>query len=116
LIRELKKNGEVTVHRNMTILSLVRKQMRHLVGAAGKTLTMLGNGNINIEMTSQGRARSNISCVIEGKGAFKALNLIHQTCLQIPATGRIILNQKQNKLLCIRRVLNPATRSLEYLS
>ncbi|KAL0563640.1 Aspartokinase [Marasmius crinis-equi] len=89
LIRELKKNGEVTVHRNMTILSLVGKHMRHLVGVAGKMFTTLGNGNVNIEMISQGASEINISCVIEGKDAVKALNLIHQTCLQIPATGRI---------------------------
>ncbi|KAL0564795.1 Aspartokinase [Marasmius crinis-equi] len=85
LIRELKK---VTVHRNMIILSLVGKHMRHLVGVAGKMFTTLGNGNVNIEMISQGASEINISCVIGGKDAVKALNLIHQTCLQIPATGR----------------------------
>ncbi|KAK1221736.1 Aspartokinase [Marasmius sp. AFHP31] len=89
LIRELKKNGEVTLHRDMAILSLVGKQMRHLVGVAGKMFTTLGNGNVNIEMISQGASEINISCVIERKDATKALNLIHQTCLQIPGAGRI---------------------------
>uniref|UniRef100_A0A0W0FF11 aspartate kinase n=1 Tax=Moniliophthora roreri TaxID=221103 RepID=A0A0W0FF11_MONRR len=63
LVRELKKNGTVTVHNNMAILSLVGKQMRHLVGVAGRMFTTLGQGNVNIEMISQGASEINISVV-----------------------------------------------------
>ena len=53
----------------MAILSLVGKQMRHLVGIAGRMFTTLGQGNVNIEMISQGANEINISCVIDGRDA-----------------------------------------------
>ncbi|KAG5645489.1 hypothetical protein DXG03_005897 [Asterophora parasitica] len=89
LIKELKKNGTVSVHRNMAILSLVGKEMRNMVGIAGKMFTTLAQGNVNIEMISQGASEINISCVIEAKDSVKALNLIHQSCLQIMPEGVI---------------------------
>ena len=67
----------------MAILSLVGKQMRNMVGIAGLMFTTLAQGNVNIEMISQGASEINISCVIEERDAIKALNLIHQSCLQI---------------------------------
>ena len=70
----------------MAILSLVGKQMRNMVGIAGIMFTTLAKGNVNIEMISQGANEINISCVIQGKDAVKALNLIHQCCLQVPPT------------------------------
>ncbi|KAF9067065.1 Aspartate/glutamate/uridylate kinase [Rhodocollybia butyracea] len=89
LIIELKKTGSVSVHRNMAILSLVGREMRHLVGMSGRMFTTLGNGNVNIEMISQGASEINISCVIEGRDAVKALNLIHQSCLQLPTPSKM---------------------------
>jgi aspartate kinase len=71
----------------MAILSLVGKRMRNMVGIAGRMFTTLAQGNINIEMISQGASEINISCVIEGRDAVKALNLIHQSCLQIKPEG-----------------------------
>ncbi|PSR74403.1 hypothetical protein PHLCEN_2v9911 [Hermanssonia centrifuga] len=87
VVKELKKYGTVSVNRDMAILSLVGKQMRHLVGIAGRMFTTLGQGGVNIEMISQGANEINISCVIEGRDAVKALNLIHQSCLQIRPEG-----------------------------
>ncbi|KAI0341386.1 aspartate kinase [Trametopsis cervina] len=87
VVKELQKYGSVTVNRDMAILSLVGKQMRHLVGIAGRMFTTLGQGNVNIEMISQGANEINISCVIEGRDAVKALNLIHQSCLQVRPEG-----------------------------
>lgn len=69
----------------MAILSLVGKQMRNLVGIAGRMFTTLAGGDVNIEMISQGASEINISCCIDGRDAVKALNLIHQSCLQIHA-------------------------------
>ncbi|EIM81965.1 aspartate kinase [Stereum hirsutum FP-91666 SS1] len=93
LVRELEKSGSVSLHRDMAILSLVGKQMRHSIGIAGRMFTTLAQGNINIEMISQGANEINISTVIEGRNAVKALNLIHQSCLQIKrdegAKGRV---------------------------
>lgn len=58
-----------------------------MVGIAGRMFTTLAQGNVNIEMISQGSSEINISCVIEGRDAVKALNLIHQSCLQIKPEG-----------------------------
>ena len=71
----------------MAILSLVGKEMRNMVGIAGRMFTTLAQGNVNIEMISQGASEINISCVIESKDAIKALNLIHQSCLQTKSEG-----------------------------
>lgn len=87
LIKDLKKTGTVSVHRDMAILSLVGKEMRNMVGIAGRMFTALAQGNVNIEMISQGASEINISCVIESKDSVKALNLIHQTCLQARPEG-----------------------------
>ena len=75
------------MHREMAILSMVGKQMRNMVGIAGRMFTTLAQGNVNIEMISQGANEINISCVIDGRDAVKALNLIHQSCLQIKPEG-----------------------------
>ncbi|KAH9988782.1 Aspartate/glutamate/uridylate kinase [Russula compacta] len=87
LVRDLEKIGIVSVHRDMAILSMVGKQMRNMVGIAGRMFTTLAQGNVNIEMISQGANEINISCVIDGRDAVKALNLIHQSCLQIKPEG-----------------------------
>lgn len=90
LVTELRKSGTVSVHPEMAILSLVGKQMRNMVGIAGRMFTTLAQGNVNIEMISQGASEINISCVIDAHDAIKALNLIHQSCLNItpePAAG-----------------------------
>ncbi|KAI0777195.1 aspartate kinase [Trametes elegans] len=87
VVRELRKSGTVTVSRDMAILSLVGKSMRNMIGISGRMFTTLGQGNVNIEMISQGANEINISCVIDGRDAVKALNLIHQSCLQIRPEG-----------------------------
>ncbi|KAL4258811.1 Aspartate kinase [Pleurotus pulmonarius] len=87
LVNDLQKSGTVSVHRDMAILSLVGKQMRNMVGIAGRMFTTLAQGNVNIEMISQGASEINISCVIDARDAVKALNLIHQSCLQIKPEG-----------------------------
>ncbi|KAH6887840.1 Aspartate/glutamate/uridylate kinase [Coprinopsis sp. MPI-PUGE-AT-0042] len=76
LMGEMKRHGAVSIHREMAILSLVGKQMRNMV-----------DGNVNIEMISQGASEINISCVIDSRDAVKALNIIHQSCLMIRPEG-----------------------------
>jgi aspartate kinase len=106
LLRELEKSGtvrvslsfflvhladsylQVSVHHDMAILSLVGKHMHNMIGIAGRMFTTLAQGKVNIEMISQGASEINISCVIDGRDAVKALNLIHQSCLQLPDTTK----------------------------
>ncbi|KIY68036.1 aspartate kinase [Cylindrobasidium torrendii FP15055 ss-10] len=85
LLGELKKSGTVSAHHDMAILSLVGKEMRNMVGIAGRMFSTLAQGGVNIEMISQGASEINISSVIEAKDSVKALNLIHQSCLNIPS-------------------------------
>ena len=80
---ELGVVGTVSVLKDMAILSLVGRQMRHMVGVAGKMFTTLAEGGINIEMISQGANEINISCCIHAKSALKALNLIHYSVLEV---------------------------------
>ncbi|KAL0958000.1 hypothetical protein HGRIS_000175 [Hohenbuehelia grisea] len=81
LIHELEECGTVSVREGMTILSLIGRQMPSMIGIAGQMFTTLARRNINIEMMSQSASEINISCVINGKDAMKALNLVHHSCL-----------------------------------
>ena len=54
-IEELRGYGKVDIMDDMAILSLVGKQMKNMVGIAGKMFSTLGENNVNIEMISQGR-------------------------------------------------------------
>ncbi len=53
-IQELRELGTVDIIPSMAILSLVGKQMKHMMGIAGKMFSTLGDHNVNIEMISQG--------------------------------------------------------------
>lgn len=54
--RELEECGEVSIHPNMAILSLVGSDMRQMVGISGRMFSVLGEHQINIEMISQGQS------------------------------------------------------------
>ncbi|CAI7671687.1 unnamed protein product [Penicillium pancosmium] len=76
-LNDLGKYGTVDIIPEMAILSLVGKQMKNMIGVAGRMFTTLGENNVNIEMISQGASEINISCVIEERDADRALNIIH---------------------------------------
>ncbi|GAN04411.1 aspartate kinase [Mucor ambiguus] len=80
---DLKKLGEVDVNRNMAIISLVGKQMKNLVGVAGKMFTSLAEAGISIEIISQGASEINISCVVSEEYALNALKAIHERLLDV---------------------------------
>ena len=62
LVKELGSIGDVTVSKDMAILSLVGRNMRNAIGSAGLMFTSLAKAMINIEMISQGASEINISC------------------------------------------------------
>ncbi|EHA22469.1 aspartokinase [Aspergillus niger ATCC 1015] len=76
-LRDLQRYGTVDIIPEMAILSLVGKQMKNMIGVAGRMFSTLGENNVNIEMISQGASEINISCVIEERDADRALNIIH---------------------------------------
>lgn len=59
-IEDLRKYGTVDIIPEMAILSLVGKQMKNMVGVAGRMFSTLGEHNVNIEMISQGKNLSQI--------------------------------------------------------
>lgn len=81
-IQELKKMGEVDVTKNMTIISLVGKQMVNFIGIAGNMFKILADEQINIEMISQGANEINISAVINEKDTLRALRSVHAQLLE----------------------------------
>jgi aspartate kinase len=81
VVRELQHLGELSVLRNMVILSLVGKRMRNMVGIAGKMFSVLARENVNIEMISQGASEVNISCVVLESDAERALRAVHDHCV-----------------------------------
>ncbi|EGV65117.1 Aspartokinase [Yamadazyma tenuis] len=79
---ELRKMGSVDVTRNMTIISLVGKQMVNFIGIAGNMFKVLADEQINIEMISQGSNEINISAVINEADTIRALKSIHAKLLE----------------------------------
>jgi len=67
----------------MAIISLVGKQMKNLVGVAGKMFTSLAEAGISIEIISQGASEINISCVVSEEYALNALKAIHERLLDV---------------------------------
>lgn len=94
-LEELKQVGEIELLDGMAILSLVGREMKNMTGIAGRMFSVLGENNVNIEMISQGKRVSlqctrmfhvnlgsgaseiNISCVIEGRDADRAMSILH---------------------------------------
>ena len=54
-VEELSDYGKVDIIPEMAIVSLVGKDMKNMVGIAGKMFSTLGENNVNIEMISQGK-------------------------------------------------------------
>jgi len=81
-VTELKELGEVTVRRELAILSLVGRGQKHCMGLSGRMFSELGREKINIEMISQGASEINISCVIEDEHADRALQVIHSALVR----------------------------------
>lgn len=81
-LKELRKMGTVDVTRDMTIVSLVGKQMVNFIGIAGNMFKVLADEKINIEMISQGANEINISAVINAKDTIRALQSIHARLLE----------------------------------
>ncbi len=77
-LKELKKLGEVTVRKNLAILSLVGQGMQNTLGIAGDMFSRLAKEGVNIEIISQGASEINISCAIEDKNSDKALKAVHK--------------------------------------
>lgn len=90
VLTELKRFGKVDIIKDLAILSLVGKQMRHMVGIASRMFSTLASVNVNIEMISQGASEINISCVVSACDAVRGMEAVHDQLLirgALPSSG-----------------------------
>lgn len=78
IARELKDIADVKMLKGKAIICIVGEGMRHTLGIAGRAFTALGKKRINIEMISQGASEINITFIVDGKDAEKAVKILHE--------------------------------------
>ena len=94
----------VDVGLGLSILAVVGDGMAGAHGVAAKVFNSLGDAAINVRAIAQGASERNISVVVEGKGAAKALRAVHAAFYLSPNTlsigligpgtvGRVLLAQ-----------------------
>ncbi len=78
IVSELKEIAEVEVKKGKSIICIIGEGLRNTPGIAGKTFTALGKYKINVEMISQGASEINLTFIIDGKYAEKAVKILHK--------------------------------------
>ena len=104
--RELKEGQiqDVDIAPDLAILAAVGDGMAGRPGVAAKVFNALGSTSVNIRAIAQGASERNISVVIDGKHATRALRAVHAGLYLSPHTisvgvigpgtvGRVLLNQ-----------------------
>jgi bifunctional aspartokinase / homoserine dehydrogenase 1 len=76
----------VEVARGMSILAVVGDGMAGAHGVAAKVFNSLGDAAISVRAIAQGASERNISVVVDGKGAAKALRAVHAAFYLSPNT------------------------------
>jgi aspartokinase/homoserine dehydrogenase 1 len=74
---ELKKELNVMIERNLSIIAIVGEKMKNTPGISATLFKALGRNGINVIATAQGSSELNISVVIRNESLKKALNVIH---------------------------------------
>jgi aspartokinase/homoserine dehydrogenase 1 len=105
----------VEVALGMSILAVVGDGMAGVHGVAAKVFNSLGNAAISVRAIAQGASERNISVVIDGKGAAKALRAVHAAFYLSPNTlsiglvgpgtvGRVLLAQIATQIERLREL------------
>ncbi|MBK6598250.1 MAG: bifunctional aspartate kinase/homoserine dehydrogenase I [Proteobacteria bacterium] len=76
----------VEVDRELAILAVVGDGMAGLPGVAGKIFSALGAAAVNVRAIAQGASERNISVVVSGKDATRALRAVHASFYLSPHT------------------------------
>ncbi|HTV97770.1 MAG TPA: bifunctional aspartate kinase/homoserine dehydrogenase I [Steroidobacteraceae bacterium] len=103
----------VEVARDLAILAVVGDGMAGAHGVAAKVFNSLGDAAINVRAIAQGASERNISLVVDGKVAAKALRAVHAAFYLSPNTlsigligpgtvGRVLLAQIASQLERLR--------------
>jgi aspartate kinase len=77
-IVELEGIGRIEVKENLAVVAVVGEGAPSHVGLAGHVFTLLGGVGIGVEMISQGASRVNLSFVVRGEDADRAVRLLHR--------------------------------------
>ncbi len=104
--RELKEGQiqDVDIAPDLAILAAVGDGMAGKPGVAAKVFNALGSTSVNVRAIAQGASERNISVVVDGKQATRALRAVHAGLYLSPHTisvgvigpgtvGRVLLNQ-----------------------
>ncbi|MGH8253242.1 MAG: bifunctional aspartate kinase/homoserine dehydrogenase I [Steroidobacteraceae bacterium] len=94
----------VDVTGELAILAVVGDGMAGMPGVAGKVFNALGSANVNVRAIAQGASERNISVVVEGSQATRALRSVHAGFYLSPHTlsiglvgpgtvGKVLLDQ-----------------------
>ncbi len=75
---ELRKEMEIEVIRDLSIIAIVGEQMRHTPGISAILYHSMGRNGISVIATAQGSSELNISVVIRRESLKKALNAINE--------------------------------------
>jgi aspartokinase/homoserine dehydrogenase 1 len=108
--RELQEGQiqSVDVDQDLAILAVVGDGMAGTPGVAGKVFNSLGDSSVNVRAIAQGASERNISVVIEGRNATRALRAVHAGVYLSPHTlsigligpgsvGRVLLEQLRSQ-------------------
>lgn len=104
--REIKEGQiqSIQVDRDLAILAVVGDGMAGLPGISGKVFNSLGSAGVNVHAIAQGASERNISVVVDGKEATRALRAVHSGFYLSPHTisigligpgtvGKVLLEQ-----------------------
>jgi aspartokinase/homoserine dehydrogenase 1 len=117
--REL-KDGQVQsvdVDPDLAILAVVGDGMAGTPGVAAKVFAALGTSGVNVRAIAQGASERNISAVVDGRNATRALRAVHAGLYLSPHTlsigvigpgtvGRVLLDQLASQHERLRRQFN----------
>jgi len=104
--REIKEGQiqSIAVDKDLAILAVVGDGMAGLPGVSGQVFNALGSAAVNVHAIAQGASERNISVVVDGKDATRALRAVHAGFYLSPHTisigligpgsvGRVLLEQ-----------------------
>ena len=114
--RELEEGQiqSVDIDADLAILAVVGDGMAGTPGIAAKVFTALGASGVNVRAIAQGASERNISAVVEGRAAVRALRAVHAGLYLSPHTlsigvigpgtvGRVLLDQLASQSERLRR-------------
>jgi bifunctional aspartokinase / homoserine dehydrogenase 1 len=116
--RELKEGQiqSVEIDPDLAILAIVGDGMAGQPGVAAKVFNSLGAASVNVRAIAQGASERNISVVVDGRSATRALRAVHAGLYLSPSTlsigligpgtvGRVLLEQLASQSARLREQL-----------